>query len=47
MTRRARLIARVAQRKRRHQGYRDLEAKLVRATTAQLRREIRQQGSKS
>jgi len=47
MTRRERLIIRVALRRKRHQGYRDIEAKLVRATTAQLRREIRQQGSKS
>lgn len=46
MTRRQRLILRVAARRRAHKGYRDIEAKLIRATLAQLRREIRQ-GAKS
>jgi hypothetical protein len=45
MTRRQRLIQSVAKLRREHKGYRHVEAKLVRATTAQLKREIRSQGT--
>jgi hypothetical protein len=45
VTRRQRLIQSVAKLRREHKGYRHVEAKLVRATTAQLKREIRSQGT--
>jgi hypothetical protein len=45
MTRRQRLIQSVAKAKRQHRPYYHKLAKLVRATTAQLKREIRSQGT--